>query len=52
MEQDPSSKRRVAQLTKEIVILCNRKIHYRVESSLPFVPILSQINPIFLVLLL
>jgi hypothetical protein len=35
-------KERVAELVKE-VILCNRMIHYRVESSPPFVPILSPI---------
>jgi hypothetical protein len=46
MEQGPTWKKGIfAELAKED-ILCNRKIHYRVESSPTFIPILSQINPV------
>jgi hypothetical protein len=47
VEQRPSSKADSFLTSREIPrILWNPKVHYRVQNSLPFLPILSHIDPV------
>lgn len=47
MEQIPSSKANSSSASTEIpYILWYLKVHYRVQKSLSFVPVLSQTNPL------
>jgi hypothetical protein len=47
MYHTPSSEANNSSSSQEIpCILCKQKVYFRVHNSTPFVPILSQINPV------
>jgi hypothetical protein len=47
MEQSPSQEATCTSVRKETACtLCNMKVHYGVQKSLPLVPLLSHINPV------